>query len=200
MSSQVYMSACLPAVRNFSILLKLILQPQSGPPEPHFFLFQIFKCICLLNWRIITLQYSDDFCHTSIWIGHMYTCVPSILIPPPSPPCSSRLSEHRPWVTWFIHQTLTGYLFYIWQCICFSAILSNHPTLSFSHWVQSLFFTFVSPFSQFVVQLLSQPWQGLCFHFSLNHIFLSFAYFAGIFQESPLNIFDQSPLFSFPVY
>ena len=100
-----------------------------------------------MNWRIITLQYSDDFCHTSIWIGHMYTCVPSILIPPPSPPCSFRLSEHRPWVTWFIHQTLTGYLFYIWQCICFSAILSNHPTLSFSHWVQSLFFTFVSPFS-----------------------------------------------------
>ena len=26
--------------------------------------------------------------------------------------------------------------FYIWWCTCFSAILSNHPTFTFSHWVQ----------------------------------------------------------------
>ena len=38
------------------------------------------------NWRIITLQFCDDFCHTSTWIGHSQTCVPSLLNPLP-PPC-----------------------------------------------------------------------------------------------------------------
>ena len=28
------------------------------------------------NWRVITLQCYDDFCHTSTWISHRYTCVP----------------------------------------------------------------------------------------------------------------------------
>ena len=27
------------------------------------------------DWRKITLQYCDVFCHTSTWIGHRYTCV-----------------------------------------------------------------------------------------------------------------------------
>ena len=31
------------------------------------------------NWRIITLQYSDGFCHISTWTGHSHTCVPSLL-------------------------------------------------------------------------------------------------------------------------
>ena len=39
--------------------------------------------------------------------------------------------EHWLWVPCFTHQARTGHLFYI--CICFSAILSNHPRLSFSH-------------------------------------------------------------------
>ena len=45
--------------------------------------------------RIITLKYCDGFCHTSIWIGHGYTCVPSILnsFPPPSPPYPSKFSQ-----------------------------------------------------------------------------------------------------------
>ena len=36
------------------------------------------------NWRIITLQYCDGFCHTSTWIGHRYTCIPHILNPTPT--------------------------------------------------------------------------------------------------------------------
>ena len=32
--------------------------------------------------------------------------------------------------------TWTGHLFYIWWYTCFNAILSNHPTLAFSHRVQ----------------------------------------------------------------
>ena len=36
------------------------------------------------NWRIITLQYCDGFCHTSVWIGHKYTLP---LHPEPSSHC-----------------------------------------------------------------------------------------------------------------
>ena len=58
--------------------------------SPLFFFYFIY-----FNWRIITLQYCDDFCHTSVWIGHRYTCVPSILnpLPPLSIPYPSRLSQ-----------------------------------------------------------------------------------------------------------
>ena len=44
--------------------------------------------------------------------------------------------EHQLWVPCFMHQTCTSHVFYIWWCTCFSYILSNHPTLTFSHWVQ----------------------------------------------------------------
>ena len=85
----------------------------------------VFRFI-YFNWSIITLQYCDGFCHTSIWIVHGYTCVPSLLkplplpslplpsLPFPSPPLPSRLSEHRVWVPCVIHQPYTGHLFYIW--------------------------------------------------------------------------------------
>ena len=52
------------------------------------------------NWSIITLQYCEGFCHTSIWIAHGYTRVPFLLkplpipsLPVPSPPLPSRLSQ-----------------------------------------------------------------------------------------------------------
>ena len=35
-----------------------------------------------------------------------------------------------------MRRTCTGCLFYIWQYTCFRGVLSNHPTLAFSHWVQ----------------------------------------------------------------
>ena len=42
------------------------------------------------NWRIITLQYCDGFCHKLTWISHGYTCVPpswtSLPLPSPSHP------------------------------------------------------------------------------------------------------------------
>ena len=31
------------------------------------------------NWRIVALQYCVGFCHTSTWISHRYTYVPSLL-------------------------------------------------------------------------------------------------------------------------
>ena len=56
--------------------------------------------------------------------------------------------DHWLWVPCFMHWTHTGHLFYIWWYTRFSAILSNHPTLIFSHWVQKsvlYIFTYVSP-------------------------------------------------------
>ena len=48
------------------------------------------------SWRIITLQYCDGFCHTSLWVSNRHTRVPSILkpLPPLSAPHPSRLSQN----------------------------------------------------------------------------------------------------------
>ena len=44
----------------------------------------LFKQKYLLNWRIIPLQHCDGLCHTSTWINHRHTCVPSFLNPLPT--------------------------------------------------------------------------------------------------------------------
>ena len=50
---------------------------------------------------------------------------------PPSPPTHpSKLSQTQDWVPCF-KQLPTSYVFYTWQCICFSAALSVCPALSF---------------------------------------------------------------------
>ena len=41
-----------------------------------FLLFYFIFKLIYFNWKIITLQYCDGFCHTSTWIGHRYACVP----------------------------------------------------------------------------------------------------------------------------
>ena len=58
---------------------------------------------------------------------------------------SQVITERWLWVPCIIHQTPTGYVFYVRQCVCFNAFLSNHPTLSFSHLVKkSVLYIFVS--------------------------------------------------------
>ena len=42
------------------------------------------KFIYLFYLRMITLQYCDGFCHTSIWISYRHTCVTSLLNLPPT--------------------------------------------------------------------------------------------------------------------
>ena len=43
-------------------------------------LFVCFSFI-FISWRLITLQYCSDFCHTLTWISHGFTCIPH-----PNPP------------------------------------------------------------------------------------------------------------------
>ena len=41
----------------------------------------IFFSFIFISWKLITLQYCSDFCHTLTWISHGVTCIPH-----PNPP------------------------------------------------------------------------------------------------------------------
>ena len=62
----------------------------SSAYEPCSLVYEWLASLCLLkkyfNWKIITLQYCDGFCHTSLWIGHRYNVSPPAWIPRPIPP------------------------------------------------------------------------------------------------------------------
>ena len=99
------------------------------------FLFKIYLFSLQANY--FTILYW--FCHALTWISHGCTCVPHpetrSHIPPhpiplshPSTPALSTLS-HASNLDW---RSVSHMIIYI----CFNAILSNHPILSFSHRVQ----------------------------------------------------------------
>ena len=98
-------------------------------------LFFSFFFFTYFNWRLITLQYCSGFCHTLTWINHGCTCVPHpeprSRRPPhpipqghPSALAPSTLS-HASNLDWRSTSHLVIYIF--------QHILSNHPTLTFSH-------------------------------------------------------------------
>ena len=117
-------------------------------PSFFFFVFLFFYFI-FISWRLITLQYCNGFCHTLTWISHGFTCVPhadppSHLPPHPIPlglPSAPALS------TCLMHPTWAGDLFHPRYYTCFDAILSDHPTLTFSHRVQKSVLCICVPFS-----------------------------------------------------
>ena len=107
--------------------------------------------LIFISWRLITLQYCSSFCHTLTWITHGFTCVPhpdhlSHLPPHPIP---LGLSSAPALSTCLMHPTWAGGLFHPWYYTCFNAILSEHPTLAFSHRV---------PKSAFVIAQISHPY------------------------------------------
>ena len=93
-----------------------------------------FNQLIYFNWRIITLQYYECFCHISTWIGHRYMCVPtsswnpSHLLPHLIPPGCSRApalgallhASNSPWSS-ILHMVM-----YMLQCYSFK---SSHPRL-----------------------------------------------------------------------
>ena len=97
-----------------------------------FFFLNLF---IYFNWRLITLQYCSGFCHTLTWNSHGCTCVPHPEPPAHLPP---HLTPHAcPQCTGFefpVSCIELGYISHMY--VCFSAILSNHPPLAFSHRVQ----------------------------------------------------------------
>ena len=97
--------------------------------SPVFFFFKFIYFI----WRLITLQYCIGFAihqHESAMGVHVFP----ILNPPPTflpVPSLWVIPVHQPQASCILHWTWTGDLFHIWYYTCFSAILPNHPTLSY---------------------------------------------------------------------
>ena len=105
-----------------------------------FHLYQdvLFFSFIFISWRLISLQYCSGFLPYIEWISHGFTCIPH-----PDPP--SHLSLHLIPLslpsapapsTCLMHPTWAGDFFHPWLYTCFSAVLSKHPTLIFSHRVQ----------------------------------------------------------------
>ena len=95
--------------------------------------FILFLKLINFNWRLITLQYCVDFCHTLTWISHVCTCFPLPKSPchlPPHPNplgCPSALTlsalfhaSNLDW--WSISYTVT----YMFQCY---SLKPSHPCL-----------------------------------------------------------------------
>ena len=90
-----------------------------------------FLKVIYFNWRLITLQYCSDFCHTLTWISHGCTCVPE---PPshrpphpipqdhPSAPALRNLS-HALNMDW---PSISHMIIYMFQCY---SLKSSYPHL-----------------------------------------------------------------------
>ena len=128
---------------------------RTGRGQFSFFFF----FFSFISWRLITLQHCSGFCYTLTWISQGVTCIPH-----PDPPPTS-LST---WFLWVfpVHQARA-----LVSCIppglviCFTidnthAVLSKHPTLTFSHRVQKS------------VLYICVSFSGYHYHLSKFHIYV----------------------------
>ena len=115
-----------------------------------FYFFDSF----IFSWMIIAVQHWVGFCNTSTWISRRYAYVPSLLNLPrtsrSSPPLQVA-TEHGVWAPSNMQQVPTGYLFYMWSCICSCHSLHLNVSLSFKVEMSdfSLHFVFPKSFSFF---------------------------------------------------
>ena len=113
--------------------------------------------IYFFDWRMIALQYCDSFCHTSAWISHRYTYVPSLLnLPPASHVLPLWVVREHP-----IELPASYSKLPVAICLCvlicmFPCYSLNSSTLSFRHYVTSLFSIV------FIGVLLLSPVPTLC--------------------------------------
>ena len=102
----------------------------NNPPWYFFFNFLFSFIYFYFNWRLITLQYCDGFCHMFTWISHGCACVPHPEPPshlPPHPisqgaPALSTLS-HASNLDWW---SISYKIIYVFQC---HSLKSSHPHL-----------------------------------------------------------------------
>ena len=139
-SSQLNKSLCLWDLWMWLLLMEWTPRRFKGDSQSGFLKINLF------NWRLITLQYCSVF--AILWHESAMDIDGSpILKPPPTSlpiPSLRVIPVHWPWAPCLMHQTWTGDLFHIWLYTCFNAILSNHPTLAFSHRVpKSVLYTCV---------------------------------------------------------
>ena len=140
-----FLTGLLMTVPESSSTLKLhfhkpqILYCSALPPTPLHSKFQwpyiplLFKKCIYFSWKLITWQYCSDFCHTLIWISHMFKCVPhpeppSHIPPHPIPqghPSASALitPSHALNLDW---QSVSYMIIYMFHCYSFR---SSHPRL-----------------------------------------------------------------------
>ena len=111
----------------------------------------LVECILyffIFNWSIITLYSNDGFCHTSTWISHRHTHVPSLwnLTPSPLPIPPPRVLQSTglefpasyskfPLAVYFTHGN-------VYVSVLLSQVFPPSPFLTVS---KSLFFKSVSP-------------------------------------------------------